>query len=139
MTSNELQINIEEASCDGSDAQNNQTVEIKDSSQEDKLKEELIRAAHGKQMKGKRDKKKTNAYTTEELELIQKKRLEEYRKAQEQKADIEGGLATETASIHTEHSTQEEVEEYQLQQDLFLKKLKEEKINEQKLLEEAIK
>ena len=139
MTSNELQINIEEASCDGSDAQNNQTVEIKDSSQEDKLKEELIRAAHGKQMKGKRDKKKTNAYTTEELELIQKKRLEEYRKAQEQKAEIEGGLATETASIHTEHSTQEEVEEYQLQQDLFLKKLKEEKINEQKLLEEAIK
>merc|ERR1712020_331684 len=70
---------------------------------------------------------------------IQKKRLEEYRKAQEQKAEIEGGLATETASVHTEHSTQEEVEEYQLQQDIFLRKLKEEKINEQKLLEEAIK
>ena len=105
-------------------------------SEEMRLKEELIKAAKEKQQKAKRDKKKTNVYTTEELELIQKKRLEEYRKAQaEQISNV-----METGSVHTEHSAQDQTEEqYELQQDIFLKKLKEEKINEQKLLEEAIK
>merc|ERR1712183_621832 len=60
ISSSELQINIEAASCDGSEPQNNQAAEPKDISQEDKLKAELMKAAHGKQMKGKRDKKKTN-------------------------------------------------------------------------------
>merc|ERR1712198_491226 len=107
-------------------------------SEETKLKEEIIKAAKDKQQKDKRDKKKTNVYTTEELELLQKRRLAEYRKAQEQRAD-DANSAIETGSVLTEHSTQDQVEDYELQQDIFLKKLKEEKINEQKMLEEAIK